>query len=115
MFLSSLLSGMLQFATRRSVAPNEASALPPAPAVADLLDNARVLPAMGRARVPLKNMPRVWEVAKGVDGPTERLIRPGDPGVNAGASYVRPDGVIGRARPSDANQMPARFTRQQVA
>lgn len=105
MFLIDRLAGKLHnaisFITRRSAAPLPSNVLP--------------MPAMGRARVPLKNMPRVWEVPKGVDGPTERLIWPGDPGVNRGAAYVRPEGVIGRHRPPDTNTMPARFTRQQVA
>lgn len=79
--------------------------------IAEPPSNVRALPAMGRARVPLANMPRVWEV----DEPTKVLVWPGDPGVNDGARYVRPEGAIGRHRSPDLNQMPARFTRQRVA
>lgn len=107
MFLLNRLAGMLQIAIRHAVAPNDGAPIPATvrtPAV-------RAMPAMGRARVPLANMPRVWEV----DEPTKVLIWPGDPGVNDGARYVRPEGVIGRHRSPDLNQMPARFTRQRVA
>ncbi|MFG2046199.1 hypothetical protein ACGFIW_02045 [Micromonospora sp. NPDC048935] len=111
MFLSSLLRGMLQFATRRHIAPNEGPALPPVPAPVEPHGTVRGLPVMGRARVPFRNMP----CAREVDGPTIRMVWPGQPGVNKGTSYVRPEGVIGRHRPPDTNVMPARFTRQQVA
>lgn len=100
MFVFSRLRSILHNAKVAHVA---AAAEPP--------NNVRALPAMGRARVPLANMPRVWEV----DEPTKVLVWPGTPGVNDGARYVRPEGVIGRHRSPDKNQMPARFTRQRVA
>lgn len=78
--------------------------------VAPKLDNVRTLPAMARATVPLTNMPRLGEI----DGPTVRLPRPGDPGVNDGPRYT-PRTPAGRHRAPDNNQVPARFTRQQVA
>jgi hypothetical protein len=97
MFLPNLLSSMLQYATRRMAAPHVNPVLPA---------NVRVLPVMGRARVPLANMPRVGEI----DGDTMWMPRPGDPGVNGGPGY-RP----GRHRAPDYNEMPARFARQRVA
>lgn len=100
MFVFSRLRSILHNARTTRVAP-----------AAELPSNVRALPAMGRARVPLKNMPRVWEV----DEPTKVLVWPGTPGVNDGAAYVRPEGVIGRHRSPDANAVPARFARQRVA
>ncbi len=68
-------------------------------------------PARGKARPARGFMPR----ARDIDGPPVRMVLPGTPGVNEGARYARPDGVIGRDRSPDTNTVPARFTRQQVA
>lgn len=75
------------------------------------VDNVRVLPVTGRARVPLGNMPRVREV----DGPTIRLPRPGQPGVNSGGGYTPRPGVVRHRAPDGNNQVPSSFTRQRVA
>ncbi len=69
---------------------------------APLPPNVLRLPAKGRASV---RVPRVREV----DGPTIRLPRVGEPGVNDGRRYTP------RHRVPDTNVVPARFTRQQVA
>ncbi len=76
-------------------------ALNPAPLPANVLP----MVATGRATV---RVPRVREI----DGPTARLPRVGDPGVNDGRRYTP---RVGRHRTPDINNVPARFTRQQVA
>ncbi|MCG5464154.1 hypothetical protein MED01_002319 [Micromonospora sp. MED01] len=75
-------------------------ALTPAPLPANVLPM-----AAGRATV---RVPRVREI----DGPTIRLPRAGEPGVNEGRRYTPRDG---RHRAPDTNVVPARFTRQRVA
>lgn len=95
MNLLTRLTGKLHNAIRATFTPTP-TALPP---------NVLPLTTTGRATV---RVPRVREI----DGPTVRLPRVGDPGVNDGRRYTPRDG---RHRAPDVNQVPARFTRQQVA
>jgi len=67
---------------------------------------ASAAPAVGRAAVPLANMPRLGEV----DGDTTWIPRAGSPGVNTGSGY-RP----ARHLAWDVNRVPDRFARQRVA
>lgn len=89
------LAGKLHNAIR-STTPRRTAPLP---------SNVLPMPAAGRATV---RVPRVREI----DGPTIRLPRVGEPGVNDGSRYTSRSG---RHRAADTNTMPARFTRQQVA
>ena len=58
-------------------------------------------------------LPRVRDL----DGPTIRLPRLGQPGVNAGRAYTGRvyESRTGRHRSPDWNRVPARLTRQHVA
>lgn len=73
--------------------------------------NVRVLPVSGRVRMPSGNMPRVREI----DGPTIRIPRAGEPGVNAGARYTPRPGVVRHRAADNNNSVPTAFTRQRVA
>ncbi|MEV5211411.1 hypothetical protein AB0K35_28445 [Micromonospora sp. NPDC053740] len=101
MFLFARLASMLHNAIRFHVVADG-----PTPA-----SPFRWHPARGKARPAQGYQPR----ARDIDGPTVQMVLPGAPGVNEGDRYTRPDGVIGRDRSPDRNQVPVRFTRQQVA
>ncbi|MFD6565321.1 hypothetical protein [Micromonospora profundi] len=74
---------------------------------------AGILHLANRRPVEPAPLPRVRDM----DGPTIRLPRLGQPGVNVGRAYTGSVYVsrTGRHRSPDRNRVPARLTRQHVA